>query len=210
MRTYAASRFRDTGNVVVLDTDWKNYINDAYHLMLSAVPLWPWNEATTTLTVPGNSSLVYPLNRSVALSLDTWQVLAVWDITNQFPLVPLEGRDQVYSEYPQQLEVGQAMHYRVFNNLLEVYPAPQVATQYLVETIVKPGDLVADSDLPVFPAQYHTDLVAGAVSLAYEDDGDAAQAALYRAKFNNGITSLKNDMGQPRQSRFYEPVDTFM
>lgn len=210
MRTYAASRFRDVGLQVVVDADWKNYVNDAYHQMLVSVPLFPWNELSTSLTVPGNVSLVYPLNRSVSLPLDCWSVLAVWDITDQFPLVPLEGRDQVYNEYPQQIEVGQAMHYRIFNNTLQVYPAPQVATTYLVEYIAKPVDLAADSDVPIVPLAYHTDIVAGAVALAYEDDGDSSQAALYRAKFDLGIQRLTADINQARQSRYYEPVDTFM
>lgn len=203
LRAYAATRFRDVGNVVVSDADWKNYINDVYEDMLSRCTWFPWNEAKQDLTILAST-------RGIALPTDAWHVLAVWDKTNQFPLVPLEGRDQVYNEYPQQTEVGQAMHYHVRNNQLEVYPMPQTDTIYTVETIKRPVDLAADADLPVFPPQYHTTLVEGAVSLAYRDDGNLQMAAQFEAAYEEEVKRMVLDLMQPRQGRYYEPVDTFM
>ena len=201
LRSYAATRFRDTGNVVVLDTDWKNYINDVYGDVLSRCTYFPWNEGTVTLTFA-------PSTRAQPLPLDVWQVTAVWDQTNQFPLVPLEGRNQVYQEYPQQTEVGIAQHYRIFNKNLQIYPLPAAQTLYTVEHTVRPTDLVADADLPVFPAPYHEMLVDGAVALAYRDDGNLQMSAAYQSDYEEQVKRLLVDLMQPRNDRFYEPTDS--
>src|SRR5579871_959 len=165
IRTQAAFRFRDVSFQVVTDSNWKDYVNDAYQMALSATQFFPWNETSSLLTVPANT-------RGVSLPTDVWHVQAAWDHDNQFPLVALEGRQQVYMEYPQQTEVGQAMHYHVFNNQFNVYPMPQIDTEYKLEYSQRPADMVNDADVPVFPPQYHRMLVDGAVALAYTDDGN--------------------------------------
>lgn len=203
IRTYCATRFRDTSNQIVSDNDWKLYVNTAYGDALIAMPFFPWNEASTTLQILANA-------RSVNLPTDVWKVTAVYDSTDQFPMVPLEGRDQVYNEYPQQTEVGQPMHYRIFGGQLQVYPLPQSNTNFIVEYSVQPADLVADADIPAFPSQWHDILVSGAVALAYRDDGNPQMAEQYEKEANDMTMKLINDVMQPRQGRFYEPIDTFL
>jgi hypothetical protein len=214
LRAYAATRFRDPNNVVVSDADWKFYINDAYNDMVTQCPWFPFNNATANLTIAGNAAAPADpdsITRSSALPTDAWQVTAVWDKTNQFPLVPLEGRGaNLYNEYPQQIEIGQAMHYRIFGNQLQVYPAPQSTTIYRVEYILRPPDMAADGDLPLFPEQYHTTIVAGALALAYTDDGNPQMAQQYNADFENEVKQFKADMAQPQQDRYWEIVDTFL
>ncbi len=205
IRTYAAARFRDTNNIVVLDTgpgpNWKDYVNDTYNDALSRCTYFPWSEASTVVQVPANT-------RGVALPTDVWQVEAAWDQDNQFPLVALEGRQQVYNEYPQQTEVGQAMHYRVWSNQFEVYPMPQTTTNYKLEYILRPPELVNDTDVPVFPVQYHRMLADGATALAYVDDGNLQQAQVYQTRYEARVEKMLEDIMQPRQDRYYEIVDT--
>lgn len=201
IRTYAALRFRDPTNVIVQDTDWKSYVNSVYGNVLIKMPYAPWNEGSSTVVVTAGS-------RSVTLPTDVWRVSAVYDQTDQFPMVALEGRQQVFQEYPQQTEVGQPMHYRIFDNKLEVYPLPQVDTTFLIEYFVQPADMVGDGDIPVFPSQYHDMLVVGAVAMAYRDDGNTQQAQVYDAEYNDMLKALMIEAGQPRQDRYYEIVDT--
>lgn len=200
IRTYAALRFRDTGLVIVDDAAWKTYVNDVYDDMLSRCTWFPWNEASSTLSVTAGT-------RSVALPTDVWQITAVWDTVNFLPLVPLEGRSQVFQLYPQQTEIGVAQHYRLFDNKLEVYPLPQGTTPYVVEYILRPAALVADSDLPVFPSQYHGTLAAGAVAMAYRDDGNLQMAGAYDQEYEDEVKRMLVDLMQPRTERYYEPVD---
>jgi hypothetical protein len=201
IRTYCATRFRDTGNVIVTDAQWKDYVNTAYGDTLMRMPYAPWNEASTTVTIAAST-------RSGSLPTNVFKVLAVYDATNGFPMVPLEGRAQVFNEYPQQTEVGQAMHYRIFGGSLYVYPLPQSSTSYTVEYLVMPADLSADGDVPAFPEVWHDILVSGAVALAYRDDGNIAMAQEYEKEAAAMMAALIQDAMQPRQDRYYEIVDT--
>lgn len=200
IRTYAASRFRDPTNVIVADTDWKNYVNSAYGDMLSRCTWFPWNEATTSLSFGIGV-------RSVSLPLDAWQVLSAWNATDFMPLVPLEGRTTPYQLYPQQNETGPPQHYRVFNKNLQVYPLPTAVTSVTVEYVLRPADMVADADLPVFPDQYHDTIVAGAVAMAYQDDGNLQMAQSFQSDYEDGVKRMLVDLMQPRTERYYEPVD---
>lgn len=203
IRTYCALRFRDTGLTIVSDTDWKSYVNSVYGDMLSRCTWYPWNEAKSTLSYTAGT-------RSVNLPLDVWQVLAVWDSTNFQPLVPLEGRVQVYQLYPQETETGPPMHYRVFNNGLQVYPLPTATTALVVEYIQRPADLSADADVPVFPVPYHDTIVSGAVAMAYRDDGNLQMAGAYDQEYEDSLKRMLADMMQPRQERYYQPVDDML
>jgi len=200
IRTYCAMRFRDTGNVVVTDANWKLYANTIYGEILTQFPFAPWREAVETVAQPAN-------NRIIDLPAGAWQVVSVFDGTNQYPLVPLEGRDQAYQLYPDQAAVGAAQHYRVFTNSVWLYPVPQDATSYVIEYLVGNDQMVADSDTPMFPDPYHDLIVSGAVMLAYKDDGNLQMAAAYAKEYEDGLKILKQEAGQPRTSRFYQIVD---
>jgi hypothetical protein len=201
IRTYAATRFRDPSNIIVTDTQWKDYVNTAYGDVLTRLPYAPWNEASATVALSAAS-------RTGALPTDVFKVTAVYDATDQFPLVPLEGRNQVFQEYPQQTETGQPMHYRLLGGNILVYPIPEAATNLTVEYLKMPADMSADADVPAFPSQWHDALVSGAVALAYRDDGNMQMAAEYEKESQGMIASLIQDSMQPRQDRYYEIVDT--
>lgn len=200
IRSYAATRFRDPTNVIVDDTTWKLYVNSAYGDLLMRMPYGPWTEGSTTITI--NSGV-----RSGALPTDVNRVSAVWNSTDGFPMVPLEGRMQVFNEYPQQIEIGQPMHYRIFGNSLYVYPLPQANTSFTVEYFKLPADMVNDTDVPAIPETYHDALVAGAVAKAYVDDGNAQLAQQFAQDAENMIKALIQDSMQPRQDRYYEITD---
>lgn len=200
IRTYCALRFRDTGNVVVSDTEWKSYVNSAYGDILTRMPYAPWNEFSATVSVTAGS-------RSGTLPTNAFRVIAVWNATDAYPMVPLEGREEVYNQYPEQTETGQPQQYRLFNNTVQVYPIPTVNTSLTVEYLKQAGDLSADADLPVIPEAYHDLLVAGAVMMAYKDDGNLQMAAAYAKEYEDGIKELEQEAGQPRSPRYNQIVD---
>lgn len=200
IRTYCALRFRDVGNNVVTDASWKLYVNSAYGDVLQALPFFPWNELSTTLTYSAST-------RSQNLPTDAWQVLSVFNATDVWPMVELEGRENFLNLYPIQTEIGSPLHYRLFNNALQIYPLPQGSTALTVEYVAMPADLSADADLPVFPEQFHDLLVVGAVARAYRDDGNNEQASAYENEFAQMLKPLVVNMGQPRNPRFVEMTD---
>lgn len=200
IRTYCAMRFRDQGFAIVSDTDWKSYVNSAYGNLLTFTPHAAWNEFSATVSI--NAGV-----RSGSLPQDGWRVSAVWNATDGYPMTPLEGRDQVFEEYPLQNETGAPQHFRIFSNSLYVYPLAIVNTSFTVEYAKQSGDLVNDIDVPILPEAYHDLIVSGAVELAYRDDGNLQMASQYQAEYQDGLMALKTEAGQPRQPRFYEIVD---
>lgn len=200
LRTYAALRFRDPTNVIVSDTDWKSYINSAYGDMTMRLPYAPWNENSATIVIASGI-------RSGPLPTNVNRVTAVWNSTDGFPMVPMEGRMQVFNEYPQQTETGQPMHYRIFGNSLYVYPLPTTSTSFTVEYEMLPIEMVADGDVPAIPETYQDGIVAGAVAMAYRDDGNIPMAAEYEKEQEEMVRALIHDAMQPRQDRYYEIVD---
>lgn len=200
IRTYAALRYRDTGTTIVTDANWKLYVNSAYGDVLQALPFFPWNELSTSLSYSAST-------RSKTLPTDAWQVLSVFNATDVWPMVELEGREQFLNLYPSQTEIGSPLHYRLFGNAIQIYPLPQGTTALTVEYIGMPVDLVADADLPAFPEQYHDLLVVGAVAKAYVDDGGAEQTKAYELEFQQMLQALKINLSQPRNPRYYEMVD---
>src|SRR5579885_49696 len=209
LRTRCATRFRDPSNIVVSDSEWGSYINEAYRQVNSDQALWPWKEGQTTLSYPAYTGSTS--GASQPLPADVWEVMAVWDQTNQMPIIPLEGRGQYLNEYPQQTEVGFAMHYRVFNNNLFLYPQPESPVTVRIDYRSVIADLVNDSDVPVFPAQYHSMLVEWALAHAYLDDGNDDQYNAHSAVFNDRLDQMRRALlGEPHQDRYYEIVDTFL
>lgn len=200
LRTYAALRFRDTNNTVVTDAGWKLYVNTAYGDVLQALPFFPWNEFATTLTYSAST-------RSQSLPTDAWQVLSVFNATDIWPMVELEGREQYLNLYPLQTEIGSPIHYRIFNNAIQIYPLPQGSTALTVEYAAMPADMVNDADVPIIPTQWHDLLVIGAIAKAYRDDGNDEQASAYETEFQSMLGTLKVNLSQPRNPRYYEMTD---
>lgn len=196
------TRFRDTGNLTYLDSEWESYINDVYFDVTASRPDWPFLEARTT-------ALVVTSSGEVPLPSDGWRVSAVLDLTNDVPLVQLDGKDEHLHQYPDPgSSLGQPQVYRLRSNTLEVYPRPVTSVTLQVEYYAPPATLTS-ADEPVFPEQYHRVLVSGALQLAYEDNGNMQQAAMHKNAKEQGIAAMAQDLLGPRASAFPQILDNF-
>ena len=203
LQAQCKSRFRDTSNAIYADADWTNYLNDAYRDVNAAQPYWPYMETRTPLTVPAHTA-------GIALSTGVFHVTAVYDETDKYLLEPLQGRSEYRDEYPDPAAItGPPVHYRLRGGYLEVYPRPTVDTVLQVDHFVAPAALSAGGDVPAFPEQFHPILVSGAMAYAYEDDGNAAQAAIHWARFNTRLQMMALTMLAPRTSRFEGIADAW-
>lgn len=212
LQTRCANRFRDPTNIIVLAVDWTDYLNEAMRDIDASSMMWPWREQQTTLSVA-------PGVRTCQLPVGAWHVLAVWNATDQLPMVPLEGRGQYLIEYPQGTETGSPLHYRMFGDTatatltqanLEVYPLPTVATSVRVDFWGTLPDLAGATDVPQFPAEYHHLMVEHALAQAYEDDGNTAEADRHNSRFSTLLGNMKGNLaGMSRQERNYEITDSF-
>lgn len=197
IRTRCETRFRDTGNNIYSDAEWNEYILDAEAMVLSASPFWPFiKKRTTTLTVLANTG-------SIALPDDTPRVLAVFNSTQDYTLVPLGGNVSPYVVYPDfETSRGEPIHYRVYDGDLEVYPWPSQDTVLTVDYEVHPSLDTGDTAEPAFPEVYHRILVPGALALAYEDDGNFDMAQAQQARFERGIDQMKMDLLAPQHESY--------
>lgn len=203
IRTRAAVRYSDPSNVLITDTAWKDYVNEAYRDFLTLNPRLPFNATrSTSITIAANG-------RSSNLPTDVWRVTAVWDATDLQPLVPLTNPAQPRWEYPSDTEQGVPQQYRLFGRALEVYPRPAQLTTFAVDYYLQPADLSADGDLPAFPAAYHGGIIALAVSKAYRDDGNANAAKEYESEASGIMDRMLDDLLDVREDRYPGITDEF-
>lgn len=204
IRTRCKDRWRDPTNAILTDANWTAYINDAYSDVKAASPFWPWAQASSS------SITIAQGVRSGALPTDVLGVTAVYNVTDQTAMEPVEGSDRPYRIWPDQVEQGVAGAYRLRGSVLEVYPLPDKTTTLKIEYQSVPADLAADADVPVFPSQFHRMLVAGALVRAYEDDGaSAATIKQYQDSFDALLDALRTYVFSGTTSRYPGIVDTF-
>lgn len=201
LRTRVETRAQDAGNRVFSEAEIDGYINDAYMDVVAARFDWPFMETRRTqVTVSAGAT-------SVALPADVWHVAAVFNATDGVAMSPIDGRNQARHLYPDP-GAGAPILYRVLGANLEVYPAPTVATTIELDAFAPPAELTATAE-PAFPRQHHRILVSGALSFLYEDDGNMEAAAGHRARFEQGIQRLAQDLFAPRQEGYPGITDTF-
>ena len=187
IRTRCQARFRDTNGDVYTSDEWDGYINDAYADAITASPAWPFLVALATDMRMG-------LSGEATLPEGAWRVTSVHCVSDGITLRPVEAPDDHLRLYPDPSVTGTPELYRVRANVLEVYPHPDAQRELRVEYVVHPDELLFASDEPVFPVPYHRLLVPGALSYAYEDDGNADMAALHRSRFEDGLARMHADL----------------
>lgn len=194
-------RFRDTGNAIYTASVWADYINDAYSDVLSASPWWPFLMARASNSVTSSGEVTLPT--------DAWRVTAVYNDTDNYVLQPIDGNSDYRYYFPDaDANLGNPTHYRLRANVLEVYPRPAATITVVIDYTVAPAQLGA-SDEPVFPEQYHRMLISGAMAYAYEDDDNMQQAQTHRAKFEQYLERMKDDLLVSRSERYHGIVDDF-
>jgi hypothetical protein len=183
------TRFRDPDQDVVDNTAWLDYLNDAYHDVIGASPWWPFTE---------NQSAILSVTAAatgVDLPTDTWRVDGIYNVTDDYPLLPIDGNAAMWIAFSgpgTAAQTGNPTHYRIRANRILVYPNPTAATTLHVEYRTRPADLTSGE--PIFPEQYHGILLEGALARAYIDDGNRDQAAVHEAKFQELLGGMKDDL----------------
>lgn len=201
LRSRAAVRYRDLSGITVASSTWSDYLNEGYESIIAASPHWPFLEAkSATLTVG-------PDGNAVALPADAWRVQAVFNVTDKLGMDEMQGRRTPYDAFPEQADsTGVPSQYRVFNNQLQVYPWPAVATSVTVEYAVAPP-ILTDTASPVFPAQYHAALLHYALEQAYIADDNFRAAEHHRGRWSVILEQMRNDLLGARGDSYPQIVD---
>lgn len=203
MATRCAFRFGDTTHEVISESEWLEYLNEAYSAVVAEDPYWPFLEVQT-------SSLVVAAGAgTVALPSDTWRVSSVYNLTADMPMSPIPGRSDYRHWYPDpENNLGTPAYYRLQAAVLEVYPFAATATTLAVNVASPPAALIGAAE-PVFPEQYHMLLVHGALAQAYEDDESQGMAQSHNARYERLLQAMKNDLLSSRDEGFHQVIDTF-
>lgn len=138
-------------------------INDAYRIDIVGSEDWPFLESS----VEGTAPLEVPNLETVELVVDQ---------TQGTKLVPYDRRNLTDS-YPLLQEQGTPRFYYLQGNELTVYPLN--TTDTLLVRYREYASQLTGSDTPIIPARFHSLIIDGAVSRAYEgsDDYELAQSA---------------------------------
>ncbi len=144
--TRAAARFKDPNFRVFTQAQWGNLMNQAYNRANGKTPLWPWNESTErTVNVPDTGTVGTVNNRAATLPGDVYQVNWAYDVTDDYRLVPQEGRGDQWHQDHLRSEVGQPVTYRIRNNQIELFPTPNVLTTVAMECLIGPTELAVQA-----------------------------------------------------------------
>jgi len=204
LKVRAASRFRDTANAVYSDVEWGGYVNDAYRWITLSHHDWPW-------MVQLNASLLTftPNTQAMALPVDVFAVRSIFNVTDNYLIRPRGNTESHLFEYTPLTDVGYPDLYRIRNNSVELYPAPDHTVVLRIEYVAPPVDMSAGADVPAFPAQYHMVIVEGALALGYEDDGAAEEHDRHWQKFIDQVDKMYHAMMAGQMSSYGEISDTF-
>lgn len=202
IRDAAEARFSDSSNVIYTEAEWLEYINDRYTEVWGTSPFWPFKRSHATVSITAGQ------RASSALSNGVWRVESVLDATNDTRLTPLRSRSDLARIDPSEASTGPPQHYRLFGNVIEVWPTPETTTSLKVDVLLQATDLDA-SDSPAFPAQYHRMLVDGALASAYADDGNAQMAKFYEDRFVKKLEQMKGDLLDTQEEGSYVIQDDY-
>lgn len=202
--TRCKTRFKDSGNAIVADAEWLNYLNDTYDEINGASPWWPWFELqNTAVTYAGGVN-------TATLPTDGWRVSAVWNDTDNYALAPSDNRSAYRSQFPTGSEdQGTPGMYRLRNRTLEIWPYPDHAITLVVDYFGPPAALVATgTDVePVWPRWFTNALVEGALGRAYMDDGNMEWATGHREIMKGIVENMARDVLSPRTETYSQIND---
>ena len=140
LATACGNRFRDSTNVVVSPQQWLAYLNEALNEINTSSQFWPWletSEQTVNLTAG---------TRSASLPTDVWTVNWVYDTTDDYRLIPQEGRGDQWHQDRLRSETGQPVTYRLRGSTIEVFPNPTANTTLVLEGVKPPDALAATTN----------------------------------------------------------------
>lgn len=170
----------------------KKWINHRYTIV-NAQAEWPWlSPQQTTITYTGSA---------YTLASDTQRILRVMDVDNENDLVYLPAPD-FYALYTDPAEGGDAVHYTIesLSDDLTLTVGPLGGSALTLQLIgdIRPGLLVLDDAEPLWPEQWHFELVLGAVATGLKIENDPTWEAL-ETEFLADVQMMKEELLPPNQ-----------
>lgn len=160
----------------------KKWLNDAQQQLVleSEIRVQESEVAYTTLTTDPTLELPEDFSRLIDLfNTETHELM--------IPLDPREFDTLVES-------VGRPTHYTVIDNEVNVYPTPSGTYKLGLRYWRLPKDMVADSDQPEIPKQYHSILISYAMWKAYLRENDYQAAQVWAADWASSLLKMRGQV----------------
>jgi hypothetical protein len=181
----AALRIRDIGNTVATAAYWLELLNETYLETLRSNPTLPFLETSEQTVVVSAGT------RGTALATGIWTVNWVYDVTDDYRMIPQEGRGDQWHQDQARSATDIPCTYRVRANTLEVFPLPTVDTTFAYEGVLLPAAL-ATGDTPVWGAAWDSLLLHGMMAKFYLDDGNDKWFTIEQGLYTAAVKDLTN------------------
>jgi hypothetical protein len=143
----------------------------------------PENEGTATLTTTSGQATVND-------PTDIAHVRSLFDSQRAIKLQPVQ-LDDIDSAWQ---TTGQPYAYAVDGATLRLYPTPNGIYTLQLRYWKLPPKLVADTDVPAIPEEYHSLLVTWALFRFYRNEDDQQQAQSFRAEFYEELGRARQEL----------------
>lgn len=125
-----------------------------------------------------------------ALPTDFARLIDIFNSETSQLLVPLETKQ--FDSIP--ASTGRPYFYTVFGSNLTLYPTPDAVYPLTLRYWRLPVDMVAESDTPEIPVQYHELLIAYAMRQAFLRENDLQMAGQWEVQWEKGILKMRGEV----------------
>jgi len=160
----------------------KKWLNQAQRRAVIESESRTQEESSSITTSAGDATYELPANFARMIDLFNSE-------THQLPQ-PLDIRE--YDNLSK--SEGQPYAYAVIGNQITFYPTPNAAYPFTLRYWRLPADMVAETDQPEIPVQYHELLIAYAMKKAFQREDDLQMAQAWEAQWEKGILKMRGEV----------------
>jgi hypothetical protein len=160
----------------------KRWLNEAQRQVAISAELRDMETTTAVTTTPTTEGYVLPENYG--------RLLDFFYIESHELVAPMDVRD--LDALPE--STGRPYAYVVRDDELILYPTPDGVYTFTLRYWKLPADMVADSDEPELPVQYHQTLIGYPMWKAYLRENDYAAASTWQAIWEQGLLKLRGEV----------------
>lgn len=177
-------------------------VNSAYMDMVNHVIEWPFNYAEGTITtVAGTHAYA---KEDGTKSID-WNSFIATKLDEEDNIVPTRlfytdlntARDTFAAELKREGDLYTGSPSYVFADKagnINFYPSPDEEYTITYDYWNQPEALVADTDIPLIPTHYHSDLVEGALVYTFRTRSDYEAAGRYNQTFTKALKRMRMEL----------------
>lgn len=184
MRAALRPKIGNPSTAEVPDTTLNRILNTAGREIASKYPFHETRCIRAFATVSGTSQYAVPPDMAA--------LFRVWDDTNKKKL----QKRGVRFIAVQRLNVpnGKPGFYVHSNNFIQLVPTPDAIYNINVYYLTIPADLVADTDVPVFPQGWHDGQVIKARHIYYDERGDIGKAIYAKNEWKDWVSDKPSEI----------------